>query len=131
MGGTVSFSGGFALAMPRGPRSSATVNAAWEFIKYLSLVGQATWAQLTYGMPTVPSIARTNKTLLASPHWNEFVHSMSYGRPGEYNPYYPTFIADLVPVAQDNALSGRMTPKQALIVAQQQAIVEINRNRKH
>jgi multiple sugar transport system substrate-binding protein len=126
-----SLSGGFALSMPRGPRSAATAAAAWEFIKYLSLVGQARWAQLTYGMPTVEKVAQTDPILKASPHWTEFVKDMSYGRPAEYNPYYPTMTANLIPVAQEAALSGKRTPKQALFAAQQQALVEINRNRPH
>ena len=126
-----STSGGFAVAMPtsRG-RDAATRAAAWEFMKYLSLVGQASWAANTYGMPTVESIAKTNSTLAASPHWTEFVSAMSYGRAGVYNPYYPTMMGDLVTPAQDAGLSGKYSPKQALTVAQNQAINEINRNRR-
>lgn len=127
----VSFSGGFAASMPRGPRSNATRDAAWEFIKYLAFIGQAKWAELTYGMPTVVSIAKTNPTLKASPHWTGFVEAMSYGRPAIYNPYYPSMMSDLIGPATDAALSHKRTPKQALIVAQQQAITEINRNKRN
>lgn len=121
-----SLSGGFALSIPRG---SKQVDAAWEFVKYATLVGQASWARDTYSMPTVQDMARSDPTLRAEPHWAFFVKAMDYGRPGVFHPDYPELLEVLGP-ALDAVLTGKQTAKQALDAAQRQALETIDRNRK-
>lgn len=121
-----SFSGGFALSIPRGVKQT---DAAWEFIKYMTFKGQASWARDTYGMPTVQKIAKTDPVLQQSPNWTFFVEAMSYGRPGVYNPNYPSMLEVLGP-ATDAVLAGQKTAQQALDEAQKKAEQEIARNKK-
>ncbi len=121
-----SLSGGFALSIPRGSKNQ---EAAWEFIKYLTFVGQASWARDTYGMPTIEKLARTDPELKAQPNWEFFVDAMSYGRPAVYNPAYPSMLEVLGP-AVDAVMLGRQTPEQALNEAQRKAEAEIRRQRR-
>lgn len=118
-----SLSGGFALSIPQG---SDQTDASWEFIKYLTFVGQASWARDTYAMPTVEALAY-DPVLAVSPNWEFFLDAMSYGRPKEYNPYYPNFTGDLLPPAQLAVLSGQQSAQDALADAQSKAEEEINR----
>jgi multiple sugar transport system substrate-binding protein len=116
-------SGGFALSIPRGAEQT---DASWEFIKYLVFVGQASWARDTYAMPTIQSMA-FDPVIAASPNWEFFVDAMSYGRAKEYNPYYPAFTSDTLPLAVEAALSGQQTAQEALDEAQGKAEEEIER----
>lgn len=117
-----SFSGGFALSIPRGIK---TLDASWEFIKYAVFVGQLSWARDTYSIPTVMSIAK-DPSLMGDPNWKFFVEAMSYGRPGVFNPCYPSWSEVLGP-AQDAVFNGKMTAQQALDQAQQKAEEEVKR----
>jgi multiple sugar transport system substrate-binding protein len=120
-----SFSGGFALSIPRGSQNQ---EPAWEFIKYVTFKGQESWARDTYGMPTVEKMAKTDPVLQAQPNWNFFVKAMGYGRPGVYNPLYPDMMS-LVGPATDAVLLGQKTPQQALDDAQKKAEQEIARRK--
>lgn len=121
-----SFSGGFAITNPRGSKNH---EQAWEFAKYLAFIGQASWARDTYAMPTVEQIAKTDPALNADPNWKFFVQAMGYGRPGVYNPYYPTMMGDLVSPAFDDMNAHNKTPQQELDDAQKNAEQEIARNK--
>jgi multiple sugar transport system substrate-binding protein len=118
-----SLSGGFALSIPRG---SEQVDAAWEFIKYAVFVGQASWARDTYAMPTVQALAY-DPVLMTSINWEFFLDAMSYGRQKEYNPYYPSFTSDTLPLATEAALAGQQSPQEAMDEAQAKAEEEIER----
>ena len=123
--------GGFAVAIPTNKRrDSATMNAAWEFTKYLAFVGQIKWAEGTYAIPTLESVAKDNATLNSFPNWKTFIAAMGYTRAGVYNPYYPTMLADVLPPAQDAVTAGQLTSAQALARAQNSAQQEINRVRR-
>ena len=120
-----SLSGGFALSIPRG---SENQEPAWEFVKYLTFRGQASWARDTYGVPTVEQLAKTDPVLKTQPNWNFFVNAMEYGRPAVYNPLYPDMMSVVGP-AVDEVLLGRQTPQQALDAAQKKAEQEIARKK--
>ncbi|HWV25332.1 MAG TPA: ABC transporter substrate-binding protein [Thermomicrobiales bacterium] len=120
-----SLSGGFALSIPVG---SDQVDASWEFIKFMTFVGQGSWARDTYAMPTVQALAY-DPVLAVSPNWEFFLQAMAYGRPKEYNPYYPNFTGDLLPNAELAVLSGDASAEDALNDAQQKAQKEIDRVR--
>lgn len=121
-----SLSGGFALSIPHGAKQR---DASWEFIKYMSFVGQESWARDTYGMPTIEEMAKSDPILQAQPNWSYFVKAMSYGRAAVYNPYYPAMMSDLIPLATDDVVTGKKSPEQALADAQKKAEDEIKRNK--
>jgi multiple sugar transport system substrate-binding protein len=116
-----SLSGGFALSVPKGIKDLA---APWEFIKYAVFVGQAAWAQGTYAMPTVQSIARDNPTLNGDPNWKFLVDAMSYGRPAVYNQYTGSLLKGLGD-AESNVQQGKQQPQAALDAAQQVALQQV------
>lgn len=124
---SASFSGGFAITNPRGSKSH---EQAWEFAKYMAFVGQASWARDTLAMPTVEKIAKSDPALNADPNWKFFVNAMGYGRPGVYNPYYPTMMGDVVSPAFDDMNAHGKTPQQTLDDAQKKAEQEIARNKR-
>ena len=121
-----SLSGGFALSIPRGVKN---VDAAWEFIKYAALVGQASWARDTYSIPTLEKLAKEDPQLNGDPNWKTFVEAMSYGRPAEVHPNFPSWFNDAVAPERDAALNGEKTPQQALDDAQQKAEAQAAQNR--
>ena len=128
-GKSYSFSGGFSLSMPHnGHRSKGTTDAAWEFIKFMAFVGQRTWAQLTFAIPTVPSIAKNDPILSAQPHWNVFMKAMALGHAGDRNFYDLLFPGDVVLTAQNDILNGKSSAKDALNAAQSQALTNMKRN---
>jgi len=122
-----SFSGGFAITNPRGSKNH---EQAWEFAKYLAFVGQAGWARDTYAMPTVEKMAKTDPSLNADPNWKFFVSAMDYGRPGVFNPNYPTMMSDVVTPAFDDVTGKNKSPQQALDDAQKKAEQEIAKNKR-
>jgi len=116
-----SLSGGFALSVPKGIKDLA---APWEFIKYAVFVGQAAWAQGTYAMPTVISIAKDNPTLNGDPNWKFLVDAMSYGRPAVYNQYTDNLLKGLSD-AENNVQQGKQQPQAAMDAAQQVALQQV------
>jgi multiple sugar transport system substrate-binding protein len=86
-----SWSGGFALSIPRG---APNAEAAWEFIKCATApAAQASWARDTYAMPANISAA-SDPLLLADPSWKFFVEAMDYTRAGN-TPIYPQWSNEL------------------------------------
>ena len=131
-GKSYSYSGGFSLSMPRNAhRSGAVRDASWEFMKFMSFVGQRTWAQLTFAIPTVPSIARNDSILSAQPHWKTFMQAMALGHAGDRNLYDVLFPGDVIVTgtdAQDAIINGTKSAKDALDAAQAQALQNMKRN---
>jgi maltose-binding protein MalE len=54
---------------------------------------------------------------------------MSYGRPAEVHPNFPSWFNDAVAPERDAALNGEKTPQQALDDAQQKAEAQAAQNR--
>lgn len=125
-GQPAALSGGFALSIPRGIED---VDVSWEFIKFMTFVGQQSWARDTFAIPTIQAMATEDPVLQASPNWQFYVDAMSYGRAATYNPFYPAMTSDLLPLAQTAALSGEQTPQEALDEAQAAAEEEVERSR--
>lgn len=124
-GRPVSLSGGFALAIPRGAKN---VDAAWEFIKYATFVGQQSWARDTYSMPTVEKLAKEDPILNVDPRWQILVKAMEYGRPAEFNLYYPAWGSEYNKAVDDMRIRGS-NPKAALDEAQKRIDAEIARKK--
>lgn len=123
------FSGGFSLSMPRNKhRSKGQQDAAWEFIKFMALVGQLTFEQFAGNIPTVMSMMK-DPYLSKKPQWPATKAALKYGHAKLRNYYDPDFPGDVVPPAEDNILNGKQSPKEALDAAQAQAKTNIARGR--
>jgi multiple sugar transport system substrate-binding protein len=86
-----SWSGGFALSIPRG---APNAEAAWELIKCATApTAQSSWARDTYSMPANVSAA-SDPLLLADPSWKFFVEAMEYTRAGN-TAIYPQWSNEL------------------------------------
>jgi multiple sugar transport system substrate-binding protein len=110
-----SWSGGFALSIPRGADGA---DAAWEFIKCATgPEAQASWARDTYAMPANQAAAK-DPTLLADPNWQMFVDAMSYTTGGNYLPQYPNWGQELGN-RYEKVWTGELSPQDALQQAQQ------------
>jgi len=55
---------------------------------------------------------------------------MDYGRPGVFNPNYPTMMSDVVSPAFDDVTGKNKSPQQALDDAQKKAEQEIAKNKR-
>lgn len=121
-----SFSGGFALSIPRGAKNG---DAAWEFIKCATgPEAQLSWARDTYSMPVRPAVAN-DPQLTADPQWQFMVKAMDFiAPPGlvkEYSNYGEQIDKRLTEVWE-----GKTEAKAALDQAQQAIDAEIAKNKK-
>jgi multiple sugar transport system substrate-binding protein len=122
-----SFSGGFSVSAPRNKhRSAAKTEASWEFIKYMSLVGQLAFEQFAGNIPTVISQAH-NPAVSNKNHWPTFLAALKYQHKLTQNKYDPAYPGDDTPAIQ-NALLNGTAPKSALDTAQSTAITAMQRN---
>jgi multiple sugar transport system substrate-binding protein len=126
-----SFSGGFAIGVPRKKqRSSAGTAAAWEFTKFMSLVGQLTFERYAGNIPTVISMAH-DSFLTSKSHWSTFIAALKYGHAGDADQYDPLYPDDVLitgaPAAQNLIVQGKASPKDALDQAQKQALLNMKR----
>ncbi|MGI8968258.1 MAG: extracellular solute-binding protein [Chloroflexota bacterium] len=122
------FSGGFAMGVPRNDhRSHGNADAAWEFVKFMSLVGQLTFERFAGNIPTV--IKMTHDSYLSSkPHWSSVTAALHYGHPKTRNTYDPLYPKDVTDTAQGHVVDGSQSPKDAMDAAQHQALLNMKRN---
>jgi multiple sugar transport system substrate-binding protein len=124
----VTFSGGFAIGVPRKKqRNKATTDAAWEFTKFMSLVGQLTFERFAGNIPCVVKMTR-DPFLNTKPHWSDFIAALKYGHAKVRNTYDSQYPVDVSNPAQDAIISGSKSPKQAMDDAQSQALANMKRN---
>jgi len=103
------WSGGFALVMPTGARSSA---GGWEFMKFMSgPVGQAIYTRVTDNLPTWKSLLKKQSLIRGNQRFFASMMSYSVSRPplpigAQYS--------DAMDTAQSSVLLGTATPQQAL-----------------
>ncbi|MDP9312699.1 MAG: ABC transporter substrate-binding protein [Chloroflexota bacterium] len=110
-----SWSGGFALSIPRGAKNPDT---AWEFIKCAtSREAQTSWASDTRSMPAHQQAAN-DPVLLADPHWQLFVDAMSYSNGSVFVPKYANWMEQL-DMRYEQIWRGELEPGIALEQAQQ------------
>ncbi|HEX6508078.1 MAG TPA: hypothetical protein VF221_10635, partial [Chloroflexota bacterium] len=122
-----SFSGGFSVSAPRNKhRSSATTAAAWEFIKFMSLVGQLTFERYAGNIPTVVKMAH-DPSLTTKQHWSQFIAALKYEHKLTQNKWDTQYPADVVQTAQNHITDGSQTAKQAMDAMQQQALTNMKR----
>lgn len=126
-GKPVSFGGGFAMAIPNNPhRSAKTEEATWEFMKYLTLVGQLPFEAAAGLIPTVKSMNKS-PLLTRTMHWHVFMEAFKYVHPKIKNFYDDQFPGDVIGNAQTAILKGT-SAKSALDTAQNQALANMKRN---
>ncbi|MCW5852929.1 MAG: ABC transporter substrate-binding protein [Anaerolineae bacterium] len=85
-GKPASWSGGFALSIPRG---SKNVDPAWEFIKCATgPEGAASWSRDTYAM-SANVAAAADPALMGDPRWQFFLNAMKYSQGTDVVAKYP------------------------------------------
>jgi multiple sugar transport system substrate-binding protein len=127
-GGTSSnLTGGFGLSMPRKHASSAQRDATWEFMKFMSLVGQKYFAEKLTAVPSVVSMAKNDAILKGTANWSTFLKAMAVGHPGN-RPKDPAFPGDVLTTDVLNPMwRGDKSVKDTLDAAQQQAITNLGK----
>lgn len=119
---SINFTGGFSLSMPRNKhRSKGTTDATWEFMKYMSLVGQRTWSVLTQAIPVVVTTAKHDSFLNTLPHWKVFIQAVALGDAGVRNTKDVNFPGDVTGNATNDIMNGKDV-KATLEAAQAQAL---------
>jgi multiple sugar transport system substrate-binding protein len=114
-GKPASWSGGFALSIPRG---SPNVDAAWEFIKCASgPEGAASWSRDTYAM-SANVIAAKDPALMGDPRWQFFLKAMEYSQGTTVVPEYPNWGTE-IDQRREAMLRGQVDIQAALDEAQQ------------
>ncbi|HLJ69145.1 MAG TPA: extracellular solute-binding protein [Chloroflexota bacterium] len=114
--------GGFDLSMPRKKESAAQRNATWEFMKFMSLVGQQYFAQQVLAIPSVQRMAQTNSILKSFPNYSTFLKAMPWGKPN-YHTNDPSLESDVASSDVVNAMwRGDKSVKDTLNAMQQNAL---------
>ncbi len=114
-GKPASWSGGFALSIPRG---AANPDAAWEFIKCATgLDGAASWSRDTYGMSAHIQAAQ-DPALLGDPRWQLFLKAMEYSQGTAVVPSYANWGQE-IDQRREGIFKGQTETQAALDEAQQ------------
>ena len=109
-----SWSGGFALSIPRGAKNA---EPAWEFIKCATGVkGATSWSRDTYAMAANLEAANS-PVLAADPNWQFMLNAMKYSTGGNYLTAYPNYF-EQVNNRLEEVWQGNTTSKEALDEAQ-------------
>ncbi len=120
-GKPASWSGGFALSIPRGAKNP---DAAWEFIKCATgPEGAASWSRDTSAM-SANVIAAQDPALVGDPRWQFFLDAMKYSQGTEVVPGYPNWGQE-VDKRREAIFQGQVPAKQALDEAQQAIEAEL------
>jgi multiple sugar transport system substrate-binding protein len=126
-GSPSNLTGGFGLSMPRKHASAAQRDATWEFMKFMSLVGQKYFAEKVTAVPSVLSMAKNDPILKGTANWATFLKGMQNGHPG-IQTKDPAFPGDVLGSDVLNPMwRGDKSIKDTLDAAQQQAITNISK----
>lgn len=114
-GKPASWSGGFALAIPRGSKNP---DAAWEFIKCATGVdGASSWSRDTSAMAANVAAAQ-DPALVGDPRWQFFLNAMKYSQGTTVVPKYANWGQEIDKV-REAVFKGETPVKAALDSAQQ------------
>ncbi len=114
-GKPASWSGGFALSIPRGAPNQ---EAAWEFIKCATGPdGAASWSRDTSAM-SANVLAAQDPALVGDPRWQFFLEAMNYSQGTEVVPEYSNWGTE-IDQRREQVLQGAVPVQQALDEAQQ------------
>jgi multiple sugar transport system substrate-binding protein len=118
-----SWSGGFALSIPRGAKNAA---AAWEFVKCASgAKGAESWSRDTYAMAANLEAANS-PVLAADANWQFMLNAMKYSTGGYYLTKYPNYFEQVGNRLED-VWQGKASSKDALDAAQKAIEDEMNK----
>jgi multiple sugar transport system substrate-binding protein len=113
-GKPTSWSGGFALSIPRG---SKNVDAAWEFIKCAAgTEGAVSWSRDTSAM-AANQVAAQDPALTGDPRWQFFLNAMKYSQGSTVVPKYPNWGQE-IDNRREKIFKGELQTKAALDEAQ-------------
>ncbi|HMQ34338.1 MAG TPA: ABC transporter substrate-binding protein, partial [Chloroflexaceae bacterium] len=114
-GQPASWSGGFALSIPRG---APNAEAAWEFIKCATgPEGAASWSRDTFAMSTNVEAAQ-DPALMGDARWQFFLEAMEYSQGTTIVPSYVNWGSE-IDQRREAMLNGSTPIQQALDEAQQ------------
>lgn len=114
-GKPASWSGGFALSIPRGAKNA---DAAWEFIKCATgPEGAASWSRDTSAM-SANIVAAHDPALMGDPRWQFFLKAMEYSQGTTVVPQYPNWGQE-IDKRREAIFKGQTPTKDALDQAQQ------------
>jgi multiple sugar transport system substrate-binding protein len=114
-GQPASWSGGFALSIPRG---SPNADAAWEFIKCATGPdGAASWSRDTFAMSANIEAAQ-DPALMGDPRWQFFLQAMEYSQGTTVVPEYSNWGTE-IDQRREAILQGQRPAQEALDEAQQ------------
>jgi multiple sugar transport system substrate-binding protein len=114
-GQPASWSGGFALSIPRG---SPNADAAWEFIKCATGPdGAASWSRDTFAMSANIEAAQ-DPALVGDPRWQFFLQAMEYSQGTTVVPEYSNWGTE-IDQRREAILKGERPAQEALDEAQQ------------
>ncbi len=113
-GKPASWSGGFALSIPRGSKNQA---AAWEFIKCATgPEGATSWSRDTSSM-SANVIAANDPALTGDPRWQFFLNAMKYSQGTDVVPKFPNWGQE-IDNRRERMFKGQLPIDQALADAQ-------------
>lgn len=114
-GQPASWSGGFALSIPRG---SPNADAAWEFIKCATgPEGAASWSRDTFAM-SANIEAANDPALMGDPRWQFFLQAMEYSQGTTVVPEYSNWGTE-IDQRREAIFKGERPAQEALDEAQQ------------
>jgi|GEM_PF-344073 len=122
-GKTASWSGGFALSIPRG---APNPDAAWEFIKCATGPdGAASWSRDTFAMSANVQAAN-DPALIGDKRWQFFLNAMEYSQGTTVVPAYANWGTE-IDQRREAILKGDRPAQEALDEAQQVIDSELGR----
>jgi multiple sugar transport system substrate-binding protein len=112
-GKPVGSSGGFAVSFSNNPhRSKADMEAAWEWAKFLTFVGQLYFEAKAGAIPSVPKM-NNNPALTTIQNWPEFIAALKIAHPTVKLSSDSQYITDITGPLISDIQSGKRSPADA------------------
>jgi ABC-type glycerol-3-phosphate transport system substrate-binding protein len=112
-GKPVGSSGGFAVSFTNNPhRSKATMEAAWEWAKFLTFVGQLYFEAKAGAIPSVPKM-NSNPALTTIQNWGEFIKALKIAHPTIKLAGDTQYNGDITGPLISDIQTGKRSPKDA------------------
>lgn len=112
-GKPINSTGGFAVSFPRNPhRSKAVMDAAWEYAKFLTFVGQLYFEAKAGAIPTVPAMNK-NALLTSTQNWSLFMQAFKYGHGRNRIPADTQYPGDVTNSLIPDIQQGKRSPSEA------------------
>jgi len=112
-GRPVGSAGGFAVSFAHNPhRSTATMEAAWEWAKFLTFVGQLYFEAKAGAIPSVPKM-NSNPALATIQNWGEFIAALKIAHSTIKLPSDTQYISDITGPLISDIQTGKRSVSSA------------------